>query len=101
MSDVMMKCGHAANSKDAEGNPCCVICIGIHAGAREVMPSPPLEGRKARCIYDRAGKQGPSWGGISENGYHCVQDSKVELPFFEHRPGQPYDYFYCGCFGWD
>src|SRR4051812_23201449 len=49
-STPMMKCGHAANAKNGNGEPSCVICFGIHPGADVVDESPPsLVGRKAKC----------------------------------------------------
>ena len=84
MSKPLMKCGHAANAVDGQGRPCCVICIGINAGA--VVPAdemPDLSGRKACC------------------GCGCTVDSSLKLAFFEHLPALPQDRFYCGCMGWD
>ena len=81
---VMMKCGHAANAKTADGRPCCAICAGLTDEAYEAVPPPPLEGRKAVC--SACGKK---------------TDSRLELPFFEYRPDKETDMYYCGCFGWD
>lgn len=76
----MMKCGHASNAVTADGKPCCVIC-----SCYEIAKSlPNLIGRKAKCGY--CGK---------------LTDSKTSLPFFEYRPEQEYDSFYCGCGGWE
>jgi hypothetical protein len=48
---TIMRCGHSANAIDRKtGKDCCVICIGIVAGADEPMQNQPvLEGRKAQC----------------------------------------------------
>jgi hypothetical protein len=81
----MMKCGHAANATNGDGNPSCVICVGIHPGAETIDESPPdLTGRKSKCAY------------CSE-----IQDSDPSLAFFEHRPDRDYDLHYDGCRGWD
>ena len=79
----MMKCGHAANA-ECDGKPCCVICIGLNPGAEIVDDMPDLSTRKAKCGY--CGREA---------------QSSTSLAFFSHRPGQPCDSYYCGCFGWD
>ncbi len=90
MNHPMMKCGHAANAQDDKGNPSCVICVGIHPGARIVDDNPPdLAGRIARCAYWQHG------------GCRSESPSAATLAFFEHLPNEPYDRFYCGCRGWD
>lgn len=97
---LLMKCGHVANAehvlKDGSRAPVCVICVGIHEGAeiveRKCKGTDGLEVRKARCVYSQP-----------KRGYTCQGevDSKWELPFFEHRPDQDHDKYYCGCWGWD
>lgn len=80
----MMKCGHAANATDEQGNPICLICYGWKPGAAEVDENPPsLEGREAKCVY--CGR---------------VVTSSENLPFFKRCDGK-YDEYYCGCRGWD
>ena len=76
---VMLKCGHASNATDGEGRPSCAICFN-----QEVVPTPNLEGRIARCSYCK--KKTPS---------------DLSLPFFGHFPEKEYDDYYCGCLGWD
>lgn len=67
---TMMACGHAANAT-RDGKPACVICWEINPGAAEVVESPDLTGRKARCAD--CGREQPS---------------AFNLPFFEYRgPG--------------
>ena len=84
MGEVMMKCGHAANATH-NGKPVCAIYFGLTPDAEIVAgTAPDLTGRKARCNY--CGE---------------IVDSKASLPFFEYRPEQEYDSFYCGCWGWD
>ena len=51
----MMACGHAANAYDDKGAQCCVICIGLTPKASEVVPTPDLSTRKARCCYHHEG----------------------------------------------
>ncbi len=81
----MMKCGHAANAEDREGNPVCVICVGIDPGAKVVNESPPdLAGRQSRCPDCKK-----------------LAPSNPNLPFFAHRPTLEYDQHYDGCRGWD
>lgn len=83
----MMKCGHAANATDESGNPICVICALIDPGSTVVDDNPPdLSGRMARCWYRSCRSTTPS---------------NPDLAFFEHRPKDPYDTYYCGCLGWN
>lgn len=86
MNNPLMECGHAAQDVDIKTNkPCCVICIGINPEAekvRQVLPD--LTGRKAKCSYG------------------CREvDSSFNLAFFEYRPNDSVDRYYCGCYGWD
>ena len=87
----LMKCGHAANAerigKDGTRTPSCVICNCADV-ERECKGTDGLEGRQAICTGHKGGKPTP------------IQ-SKWELPFFEYRPSQQYDAYYCGCWGWD
>ena len=86
MGKPMMQCGHAANAKDNQGNPCCVICAGINPGAKTIATDlPDLDGRKAKCGY----------------GCGSTRDSSTDLAFFEHRPDRECDKYYCGCQGWN
>lgn len=88
---VKMQCGHAANSLTQNGEPACAICAGVRPGWDAVETAHPnLEGRKAFCSY----RFGPK-------GMHGEVQSNLNLAFFEHRPDEPYDLYYCGCFGWD
>lgn len=79
MYNVLMKCGHTANA-ESNGKPCCVICNCFEIEENK----PDLTGRKAIC-HD-CGKK---------------RDSSYDLPFFEYKPNEPYDEYYCGCMGWD
>ena len=80
----LMGCGHAANGRTNTGDPVCVICYGIVDGATEVVPSPNLEGRVARCSDCK--------GEVT---------SDLSLAFFEYRPDDSWDCYYCGCRGWN
>ena len=95
MEFPLMACGHTANStteRDGVKIPVCVICAGIVDGydvVVELMPS--LEGRMALCGY-KTRKDGST---------HTPIPSAWGLAFFEYRPDQELDKFYCGCWGWD
>ncbi len=81
---IAMKCGcAAAGTLKRPGQPALVGC-GLHDCTDVVDTRPSLEGRTAKCSY--GGKEiASSWS----------------LAFFQHRPGQAHDAYYCGCFGWD
>ena len=100
----MMKCGHSANAMTNRGGkdiPCCVICAGVVDGAYEIDEAFKVqEGRKARCAYASPGRYGAQ-GGSFEKGFHGVKPSDQNLAFFESKPNEAYDIYYCGCFGWD
>jgi hypothetical protein len=92
---VMMKCGHAANAVNGNGDPACVICVGIDLGAEIVDESPPsLEGRMAKCAYRRMRNKQP-------HPDNLTVPSSPDLAFFEHKPDAEFDVYYCGCWGWD
>ena len=79
MKRFIMKCGHYANA-EKDGKPYCVIC-----SCDEIADYQPiLTNRKAKCKY--CGE---------------IKDSNFNLPFFEFRPAQEYDSYYCGCRGWN
>lgn len=73
----LMACGHVAQAiKDDQ--PVCVICQ-----CKDVNENlPDLSNREARC----------DCGHITESNFW--------LPFFEYRPNDAYDTYYCGCYGW-
>jgi hypothetical protein len=101
----LMKCGHAAQGHDGEGNPVCVICWGITAGADVVDDAPPnLTGRIARCAYYGKKANGRNMGCSKcrrGNPCQCTVPSSPDLAFFEHKPNLAHDKYYCGCWGWD
>jgi len=84
---VLMKCGHVAQGVEVgTGRPVCVICAG-NPNAYIPVPEneiPSLVGRKSKCSY-----------------CNSVTDSDYSLPFFEHKPKEPFDAHYDGCWGWD
>ena len=77
-----MKCG-CVNNATCEGKPACAIhsCTTIEF---KCEGNKGLEGRKAKCSY----------GG-------SIVDSSWGLAFFQHKPNEEYDEYYCGCYGWD
>jgi len=87
MTNKLMRCGHAANAVREDGSPVCVICVGIVEGADQIVPEekqPDLTNRYAMCVYCTA-----------------TVSSNLDLPFFEFKPTDYYDRYYCGCRGWD
>lgn len=64
---TMLSCGHAANATDGNGQPSCAICAGILPV--EIVSTPDLTGRIARCAY----------------GCGAQQPSSMDLAFFEFR----------------
>lgn len=91
---VLMKCGHVSQAVDQKtGKPVCAICIGLDPGAEVPEDEvPDLEGRFAVCCYSRG-----------RNGKPCKNrvPSSFSLAFFEYRPNEETDLYYCGCWGWD
>lgn len=104
----MMKCGCAAQSRCGSFRgvkydppiPSCVIhdCI-------EVAESPPdLVGRIAKCAYSGCRtnpRKCTHYGEYGPDGRSQAPSDPEKLPFFEHKPDEPYDLFYCGCHGWE
>jgi len=84
----MMACGHSANSMTRDGKPTCAICYFASPGADTVVETPDLSARTARCSYYAAKCQ-------------KEEPSSPSLAFFEHKPAEAHDRYYCGCFGWD
>jgi hypothetical protein len=80
MKKYLMKCGHVANAETFDGKPVCVICKCYEIANEQ----PIIIGRKAKCV----------WCGSE-------RESSFNLPFFEYKPKQEYDSYYCGCGGWD
>ncbi len=85
--EYLMKCGHIANAKNETGDPICGICDCTEI-VSECSGTKGLEDRRALCCQHKGVVNTP------------VQ-SRWELPFFEYRPNEKYDTYYCGCYGWD
>ena len=85
MNNKLMTCGHSANgfrvSATGEKIPACVICNCIEES--KIQPSD-IAGRIALCSCCK--KQQPS---------------NPDLAFFEYKPNEDHDNYYCGCKGWD
>lgn len=82
---ILMQCGCAAQGTVTRpGHDAVVGCL-VHDCYDVAEQAPDLAGRIARCSY----------------GAHADRPSSASLAFFEHRPGHPFDRYYCGCFGWD
>lgn len=86
-------------------HPSCFTHVGLDAGACTVVPAPDFANRRARCDW-----YGKAWGRMNEcnydckerkDGCRCERPSSTELPFFESKPKEPFDTFYCGCHSWD
>jgi hypothetical protein len=78
---VLMKCGHSANARDEQGNPVCVICLGVGTGATEVAPeSPNLTGSKARCVCN-CGKEPVGDTGVDGNRRVDMSEQVTKLVF--------------------
>lgn len=84
MNNVLMKCGHIANAKYNDGEPCCLICAPKREAFEVVEEKPDLKKRKAKCT-----------------GCGKITDSRLDLPFFAYRPDKEFDHYYDGCHGWD
>ncbi len=76
----IMGCGHVANGKLLTGAPICGICVGIDPRSEQIISTPDLTGRQARCS---CGKTVPS---------------NTNLAFFEFRgPGSRFALETCKC----
>lgn len=81
---VIMKCGCVGNSswkkQNGEDLPYCIIhnCVEVS------NEQPNLIGRKSKC---------------RECGN--TTNSSLNLPFFHYNKDKNYDYYYCGCYGWE
>lgn len=76
-----MKCGHNADAVTGDGRRCCSKCYRTNPLALQVSEIQPiLIGRKACC-----------------QDCNLVTESSIDLAFFEYRPGEQKDLFFCGC----
>ena len=78
---IIMRCGCAAQGTTTDGAPICAV----HLEQEPAQEQPLLEGRTAVCSY----------------GGHHLRPSTDGLAFFEYRPAEEHDRYYCGCHGWD
>ena len=115
MSKPLMKCGHAANVINTQtGEPCCTICHGDPKADQIEKNTPDLTNRRARCCHygqksGISGKCSPIMGAFGHPELRtkpntiCQAEisSNLNLPFFEYKPKEDYDMFYCGCHGWE
>lgn len=104
MEYVMMKCGCVAQGTlKATGEPYCLT----HRERERAETEPDLAGRIAICFYldcnfgPRKGYGSVEYGAIPPGEKRAKAPSSLKLPDFRHQPDQPFDSYYCGCFGWD
>jgi hypothetical protein len=129
MTDLMMKCGHAANAQGPTG-PCCAICALLNPDALVVDTAPPdLTGRMATCCGARSTVpsstslaffeyRGPGSDAATTHcrrcGFHKLTHADVtpmnpytgrandrNCPGFEAAGPDEHDHYYCGHSGWD
>jgi len=108
---TMMTCGCATDAVISKtGEPYCIT-----HDCKEIEESPPdLTGRIARCSC-RAGPGCEAnarasqkrfrggevqYGAVPAGGKTAEAPSSTELPFFQHKPDESVDSYYCGCMGW-
>lgn len=79
---VIMKCGCGATGYIIKNGEKIKACL-IHGCTEEKEVQ--LDGRFAICNY----------------GNHAKIASNDKLAFFEFRPYEEFDRYYCGCYGYD
>ena len=107
--DVMMKCGCAAQgvrtaTKGVKHEPPLPACL-IHDCIEVADAAPNLDGRTARCTYRSckthlAKYRDTHYGELRADG-RSYAPSALKLPFFQSKPTEEYDEYFCGCMGWD
>jgi hypothetical protein len=85
------ECSLSPYTNSYYGDPDHTICTSC-AGKRYRAASD-LTGRMAKCHY-KSGRDGKAHA----NGPVA---SSFSLAFFEYKPDQEFDTYYCGCWGWD
>lgn len=89
----IMLCGCAANGTTKDGDPICVIHVGmlnksnVDIGRNVKVVKTNYLNRKAICGQCRKD--------------HTITPSTPSLPFFREEPDFQFDSYYCGCRGWD
>jgi hypothetical protein len=82
----IMECGCAANAvregKDGLRQYSCIH----HSTVKQLEVQPDLTLRMARCRY-----------GCESS----IAKSRTDMQFFEYRPAENYDLYYCGCWAYD
>lgn len=79
LPQVLMACGHFADSITTDGEPYCSLCFGETIKA--FTPVSVEEGRMARCM---------------DCGKLAKSDPKRQ-PFFQARPAEDTDLYACRC----
>lgn len=98
----ILKCGCNAmaqhnNAHDGleAGHPTCIV----HSCC-EIAQDPDLTGRRMRCAYygnTTYKNECRSCKGVCSH----ESESSLNTPFFQYKPEQDFDEFYCGCRSWD
>jgi hypothetical protein len=98
----IMECGCAAATNRVMSDGSTVPSCFTHNTIVVAQVQPDLSGRRARCDYfgKPTRKSECNYGNGRESVCSCEQPSG-QLPFFIHKPTEPFDRFYCGCHGWD
>jgi hypothetical protein len=130
MTATLMACGHVAQGVDKEGNPVCVVCIGLDKRATFTMTifEDMLRGRTASCscgklvassldlaFFEFRGEGSRAATEICTCGYSIAAHQESAPKSYDGRTAVeqrgctgftargPWetDLFYCGCRGWD
>ena len=106
--NVIMTCGCKPQSiRQRDNAPYCLV-----HDCDLVGNTPDFEGRRARCAYFgkpvRTGMYNGNCCGkctisVREGDgiCHCEQESSTKLWFFQSKPDQEFDEYYCACHGAD
>lgn len=114
----LMACGHVANGRGPKGQPVCVICFGLTAGAETPIEVPSFEGRMAECVcgnrapsslelafFEFRGEGSPAASrctcGYGRQAHARERVARSCPTGYEPRGALETDSYYCGCRGWD
>ncbi len=110
MGTQLMKCGCVAQGvlssrAGVKVDPPIPACV-IHDCYEPAEAAPDLTGRTARCTYNSCKKylakyRDTHYGKLNEADGRSYAPSDLKLPFFKHKPNEPFDEYFCGCMGWD